>query len=134
MRRGWSRPPGVRGVPSLWDLQGGRTPLPDSGESGGKNAQAPQPTGRAASVGESAAGLHDDDEGRGYRLHLLSDTEAVDLEDQPASLSLHQRKEAMQRLAEGAVQVDLARSYGASQSTISRLAAPGPFGASAAGA
>ena len=52
----------------------------------------------------------------------------------PPSLSPHQRKEAMQRLAEGAVQADLARSYGVSQATISRLAAPGPFGASAAGA
>jgi hypothetical protein len=40
----------------------------------------------------------------------------------------HQRKEAIQRLAEGAVQADLARSYGVSQATISRLAAPSPFG------
>jgi predicted transcriptional regulator len=39
----------------------------------------------------------------------------------------------MQRLAEGVVQADLARSYGASQSTISRLAAPGPFEANAVG-
>src|SRR5262245_56747327 len=52
----------------------------------------------------------------------------------PPSLSPHQRKEAMQRLAEGAVQAELARSYGVSQATISRLAAPGPFGESAAGA
>jgi DNA invertase Pin-like site-specific DNA recombinase len=52
----------------------------------------------------------------------------------PPSLSPHQRKEAMQRLAEGAVQADLARSYGVSQATISRLAAPSPFEASAAGA
>ena len=52
----------------------------------------------------------------------------------PPSLSPHQRKEAMQRLAEGAVQADLARSYGVSQATISRLAAPGPFAASAVGA
>ena len=40
----------------------------------------------------------------------------------------------MERLAEGAVQADLARSYGVSQATISRLAAPGLFGASAVGA
>jgi len=49
----------------------------------------------------------------------------------PAKLTAHQRREAMQRLAEGAVQADLARSYGVSQATISRLAAPGPFAASA---
>ena len=40
----------------------------------------------------------------------------------------HQRREAMQRLADGAVQADLARSYGVSQATISRLAAPNPEG------
>jgi DNA invertase Pin-like site-specific DNA recombinase len=45
----------------------------------------------------------------------------------PAKLTAHQRREAMERLAEGAVQADLARSYGVSQATISRLAAPGPF-------
>ena len=49
----------------------------------------------------------------------------------PAKLTAHQRREAMQRLAEGAVQADLARSYGVSQATISRLAAPSPFAASA---
>jgi len=43
-----------------------------------------------------------------------------------------QRKEAIQRLAEGAVQADLARSYGVSQATISRLAAPSPFAEGAA--
>jgi hypothetical protein len=37
-------------------------------------------------------------------------------------------------LPQGAAQAELARSYGVSQSTISRLAAPGPFGASAVGA
>jgi DNA invertase Pin-like site-specific DNA recombinase len=42
-------------------------------------------------------------------------------------LTAHQRREAIQRLAEGAVQADLARSYGVSQATISRLAAPSPF-------
>src|SRR5499426_627378 len=35
---------------------------------------------------------------------------------------------------QGAAQAELARSYGVSQSTISRLAAPGPFEASAVGA
>jgi len=45
-----------------------------------------------------------------------------------------QRREAMERLAQGAAQAELARSYGVSQSTISRLAAPGPFEASAVGA
>src|SRR5262249_5834974 len=39
----------------------------------------------------------------------------------PTKLTPHQRREAMQRLAEGAVQADLARSYGVSQATISRL-------------
>jgi hypothetical protein len=52
----------------------------------------------------------------------------------PVKLTAHQRQEAIQRLAEGAVQADLARSYGVSQATISRLAAPSPFGPSAAGA
>jgi DNA invertase Pin-like site-specific DNA recombinase len=51
----------------------------------------------------------------------------------PAALTAHQRQEAMQRLAEGAVQADLARSYGVSQATISRLAEPSPFEASAGG-
>jgi DNA invertase Pin-like site-specific DNA recombinase len=40
----------------------------------------------------------------------------------PAALTTHQRQEARQRLAEGEVQADLARSYGVSQATISRLA------------
>jgi DNA invertase Pin-like site-specific DNA recombinase len=39
----------------------------------------------------------------------------------PTSLTHHQRAEARQRLAEGEVQADLARSYGVSQATISRL-------------
>jgi len=50
----------------------------------------------------------------------------------PSSLTPHQKQEALQRLQEGAVQADLARSYGVSQATISRLAAPGPFEQSAA--
>jgi DNA invertase Pin-like site-specific DNA recombinase len=49
----------------------------------------------------------------------------------PPSLTPHQRREAMERLAEGAGQADLARSYGVSQATISRLRAPGPFEVSA---
>jgi DNA invertase Pin-like site-specific DNA recombinase len=48
----------------------------------------------------------------------------------PKVLSPHQRQEVVQRLAEGEVQADLARSYGVSQATISRLAAPSPFEAS----
>src|SRR5262245_24123013 len=52
----------------------------------------------------------------------------------PPSLTPHQRREAMERLAQGAAQAELARSYGVSQPTISRLAAPGPFEASAVGA
>ena len=50
----------------------------------------------------------------------------------PQALTAHQRKEAIQRLTEGAVQADLARSYGVSQATISRLAAPSPFAEGAA--
>jgi DNA invertase Pin-like site-specific DNA recombinase len=41
----------------------------------------------------------------------------------PTALTPHQRAEALQRLANGEVQADLARSYGVSQATISRLAA-----------
>src|SRR5262249_23332546 len=41
----------------------------------------------------------------------------------PAALTPHQRAEAFQRLANGEVQADLARSYGVSQATISRLQA-----------
>jgi DNA invertase Pin-like site-specific DNA recombinase len=41
----------------------------------------------------------------------------------PAALTPHQRTEALQRLANGEVQADLARSYGVSQATISRLQA-----------
>src|SRR5215510_6584660 len=49
----------------------------------------------------------------------------------PPSLTPHQRREAMERLAEGAGQAELARSYGVSQATISRLRAPSPFAAGA---
>jgi DNA invertase Pin-like site-specific DNA recombinase len=52
----------------------------------------------------------------------------------PPVLTAHQRQEAVQRLAEGATQADLARTYGVSQATISRLQ-PSPFdGASVAAA
>ena len=49
----------------------------------------------------------------------------------PAVLDAHQRAEAIQRLANGESQADLARSYGVSQATISRLN-PSPFEPSAA--
>ena len=42
----------------------------------------------------------------------------------PPTLTAHQRQEAIQRLAEGATQADLARTYGVSQATISRLERP----------
>jgi uncharacterized protein YerC len=48
--------------------------------------------------------------------------------------ALNYRLEAMQRLADGEVQADLARSYGMSQSTISRLSGDRPFEAGAAAA
>jgi DNA invertase Pin-like site-specific DNA recombinase len=41
----------------------------------------------------------------------------------PAALTAHQRAEALQRLGNGEPQADLARSYGVSQATISRLSA-----------
>ena len=40
----------------------------------------------------------------------------------PSALTANQRQEAIQRLAQGAAQVDVARAYGVSQATISRLA------------
>src|SRR4029077_8142096 len=42
-------------------------------------------------------------------------------------------QEAIQRLSNGEAQADVARSFNVSQATISRLAAPSPFEASAAG-
>jgi DNA invertase Pin-like site-specific DNA recombinase len=51
----------------------------------------------------------------------------------PPALTSHQRQEAMQRLLEGATQADLARTYGVSQATISRLQ-PSPFGGTSVGA
>jgi len=52
----------------------------------------------------------------------------------PPSLTPHQRKEAMQRLAEGQAQAEIARTYNVSQATISRLGGSpfAPAGASAA--
>jgi DNA invertase Pin-like site-specific DNA recombinase len=41
----------------------------------------------------------------------------------PAALTAHQRSEALQRLANGDAQADVARSFNVSQATISRLAA-----------
>ena len=41
----------------------------------------------------------------------------------PAALTPHQRQEALQRLANGDAQADVARSFNVSQATISRLAA-----------
>jgi len=40
----------------------------------------------------------------------------------PTALTPHQRQEALQRLANGAAQADVARSFNVSQATISRLA------------
>jgi transposase-like protein len=51
----------------------------------------------------------------------------------PRKLTPHQRQEAIQRLTEGAVQADLARTYGVSEATISRLAAASPFEHAAVG-
>ncbi len=51
----------------------------------------------------------------------------------PNALTAHQRQEALQRLGEGATQADLARTYGVSQATISRLL-QGPFVGAVAGA
>jgi DNA invertase Pin-like site-specific DNA recombinase len=53
----------------------------------------------------------------------------------PHKLTSHQRQEVMQLIAEGAVQADLARSYGVSEATISRLgAAPGALSSRGAAA
>jgi DNA invertase Pin-like site-specific DNA recombinase len=46
----------------------------------------------------------------------------------PQSLTPHQRQEAIQRVANGETQADMARSYNVSQATISRLG-PSPFAA-----
>ena len=41
----------------------------------------------------------------------------------PAALTPHQRQEAIQKLAQGEAQADVARTFSVSQATISRLAA-----------
>ena len=51
----------------------------------------------------------------------------------PTKLTAHQREEALQRLAAGETQADVARSYHLSAPTISRLAAASPFEPSADG-
>jgi DNA invertase Pin-like site-specific DNA recombinase len=50
----------------------------------------------------------------------------------PRKLTPHQRQEALQRLAAGESQMNVARSFNLSSSTISRLAASSPFGQGAA--
>jgi DNA invertase Pin-like site-specific DNA recombinase len=45
----------------------------------------------------------------------------------PNALTPYQRQEALERLEKGEAQADIARSYGVSQATISRLASPSPF-------
>jgi DNA invertase Pin-like site-specific DNA recombinase len=45
----------------------------------------------------------------------------------PPALDTHQQQEAIQRLAAGETQADLARSYGVGVATINRLAASIPF-------
>jgi DNA invertase Pin-like site-specific DNA recombinase len=51
----------------------------------------------------------------------------------PRKLTPHQRQEALQRLASGESQMDVARTFGLSSSTISRLAASIPFAQSGVG-
>jgi hypothetical protein len=52
----------------------------------------------------------------------------------PTALTPHQRQEAIQRLANGEAQADVARSFNVSQATISRLSAPAPFEQASVGA
>ena len=51
----------------------------------------------------------------------------------PRKLTAHQRQEALQRIAAGETQADIARLLNVSPPTISRLAASSPFGHAAAG-
>jgi len=51
----------------------------------------------------------------------------------PQKLTPHQRQEALQRLAAGETQADVARTYSLSTSTICRLAAGSPFEQGAVG-
>ena len=50
----------------------------------------------------------------------------------PKKLTPHQRQEAMQRLAAGESQTDVARTFNLSTSTVSRMASTSPFDSSAA--
>jgi DNA invertase Pin-like site-specific DNA recombinase len=50
----------------------------------------------------------------------------------PRKLTPHQRQEALQRLAAGETQADVARTYNVDATTIGRLASPSPFGSGAA--
>jgi DNA invertase Pin-like site-specific DNA recombinase len=53
----------------------------------------------------------------------------------PSALTAHQRQEALQRLANGEAQTDIARSFNVGQATISRLAGSiGPFPGAASAA
>jgi DNA invertase Pin-like site-specific DNA recombinase len=52
----------------------------------------------------------------------------------PRKMTAHQRQEALQRLAGGETQADVARTYNVDQSTIARLAVASPFAQDAAGA
>ena len=45
----------------------------------------------------------------------------------PRKLTPHQRQEALQRLAEGETQADVARTYNVDATTIGRLGSPSPF-------
>jgi DNA invertase Pin-like site-specific DNA recombinase len=51
----------------------------------------------------------------------------------PSALTPFQKREALERLAQGATQADIARAFNVGQATISRLVAPSPFGDGPAG-
>jgi DNA invertase Pin-like site-specific DNA recombinase len=51
----------------------------------------------------------------------------------PRKMSPHQRQEALQRIAAGETQADVARTYGVDAATICRLAASSPFAHAGAG-
>ena len=50
----------------------------------------------------------------------------------PRKLTPHQRQEALQRLAAGETQADVARTYNVDAAAIGRLGSPSPFGSGAA--
>jgi DNA invertase Pin-like site-specific DNA recombinase len=50
----------------------------------------------------------------------------------PRKLTPHQRQEALQRLADGETQADVARAYNVDATTIGRLGSPSPFEVAAA--